>query len=128
MIVMALALVSTACAKHEFSGESNDEKSMTITAVNAAADDYFMSGTLEVDEGESIKIAPDLEKGSIKLEFVSAEGNDNIDELPELDGEAVVTANVSGTQEQAYGGSTGSFMVKATVTEKATGTVEITIE
>lgn len=126
--VLAMTLVMTACSTHEFSGSSNDEKTMTITAKNADAGDFFMTGSLVVDEGETIKITPALEKGSVKLEFISAEGNDSIDELPELDGEAIVTANVSGTEEQGYGGATGSFMVKATVTEKATGTIDIIIE
>lgn len=126
--VMALTLFMTACGGYEFSGSSTDEKSMTITAKNADADDYFLTGTLVVDEGQMIKIAPSLEKGGVRLEFIRAEGEGNIDELPELDGEAVVTANVTGTEEQGYGGATGSFMVKATVTEKATGTIDITIE
>lgn len=126
--VMAMALVTTACGKHEFSGSVNDEKSMTVTATNADTDEFFMTGTLEVEKGETIKITPALEKGSVKLEFVSAEGNDDIDEIPEGDGAAVITADVSGTDAQEFTDAAGSFMVKATVTEKATGTIDIVVE
>ena len=101
---------------------------MTINAVKADKGDYFVTGTLVVDEGEQIAIDTDLEAGEITIEFISADGNENIDELPDTDAEATYTAYLSGTDSQSVSFGAGSFMIKSTVTEKATGTVNITVQ
>ena len=126
LAVSMLAMVS--CGKHEFSGQLDSDKNMTINAVNADKGDYFVTGTLVVDEGEEIAIDTALEKGEITLEFIGSEDEGNIDELPEVDGEATYTAYLSGTDSQAVSFGAGSFMIKPTVTEKATGTVTITVQ
>ena len=61
------------------------------------------------------------------IEFISAEGMDNPDELPELDGEAQYTAFISGTNAQKVSMPSGSYMIKVTVTDKATGSVAINV-
>lgn len=126
LAVLMLAMVS--CGKHEFSGNVESDKNMTINAVNADKGDYFVTGTLVVDEGEEIAIDTALEKGEITLEFIGSEGEGNIDELPEVDSDATYTAYLSGTDSQAASFGAGSFMVKPTVTDKATGTVTITVQ
>ncbi|MBQ6439433.1 MAG: hypothetical protein IJJ06_04740 [Mogibacterium sp.] len=126
LAVSMLAMVS--CAKHEFSGSVESDKNMTINAVNADKGDYFVTGTLVVDEGEEIAIDTALEKGEITLEFIGSEDEGNIDELPEVDGDATYTAYLSGTDSQSVSFGAGSFMVKPTVTDKATGTVTITVQ
>ena len=126
LAVSMLAMVS--CVKSEFSGQVDDEKNMTITAVKADKGAYFVTGTLVVEGGEQIAMNTNLEKGEITLEFISAEGNENIEELPEVDGEATYTANLSGTNSQAVSFGSGSFMIKATVSDKATGTIDITVQ
>lgn len=126
LAVSMLAMVS--CGKHEFSGNMDDEKNMTITAVNADKGDYFATGTLVVEDGEQVSIDTALEKGEITVEFIASEGEQNIDELPELDGDATYTAYLSGTNSQAVSFGAGSFMIKPTVTDKATGTVTITVQ
>ena len=126
LTVSMLAMVS--CGTHEFSGSIDDDKNMTINAVNADTGDYFATGTLVVEEGEEVAIDTKLEKGEITVEFIGAEGESNIDELPELDGEATYTAYLSGTNSQAVSFGAGSFMIKPTVTDKATGTVTITVQ
>ena len=118
----------TSCSKHEFSGQTDGDKNMTINAVNADKGDYFVTGTLVVDEGEEVAIDTQLEKGEITVEFIAAEGEGSIDELPELDGDATYTAYLSGTNSQTVSIGAGSFMIKPTVTEKATGTVTITVQ
>ena len=117
----------TSCSKHEFSGQTDGDKNMTINAVNADKGDYFVTGTLVVDEGEEVAIDTQLEKGEITVEFIAAEGEGSIDELPELDGDATYTAYLSGTNSQTVSIGAGSFMIKPTVTDKATGTVSITV-
>ncbi len=118
----------TSCSKHEFSGQTDGDKNMTINAVNADKGDYFVTGTLVVDEGEEVAIDTQLEKGEITVEFIAAEGEGSIDELPELDGDATYTAYLSGTNSQTVSIGAGSFMIKPTVTDKATGTVSISVQ
>ena len=118
----------TSCSKHEFSGQTDGDKNMTINAVNADKGDYFVTGTLVVDEGEEVAIDTQLEKGETTVEFIAAEGEGSIDELPELDGDATYTAYLSGTNSQTVSIGAGSFMIKPTVTDKATGTVSITVQ
>ena len=126
LAVSMFAMVS--CSKHEFSGQVDSDKSMTINAVNADKGDYFATGSLVVDEGEEVVIDSKLEKGEITVEFIGSEGEGNIDELPDMNGEATYTANLSGTDSQTVSFGTGSFMIKPTVTDKATGTVTITVQ
>lgn len=132
MIAFALSLFSvftlSACGKAEFSGVVNTEKSMTVEAKNASREDFFMTGDLEVAEGEQIAVNSGLEKGCIRIEIIRMEGNDNIDELPNLDGEPVITMNASGTDQQVCGVQPGEYMVRATCVEKATGTVVIEVK
>lgn len=129
VMMLALAMIMMAsCAKSEFSGDVTDEKNMTITAKNADEGDFFVTGTLAVGEDEQIAIDSALEKGEITIEFISAEGNDNIEELPELDREAAYTAFISGESAQSVSFGAGEFMIKPTVTGKATGTVTITVK
>ena len=126
LAVSMLAMVS--CGKHEFSGNLDDDKNMTINAVNADKGDYFATGTLVVEDGEQVSIDTALDKGEITVEFIASEGEESIDELPELDGEATYTAYLSVTNSQAVSFGAGSFMIKPTVTDKATGTVTITVQ
>ena len=129
LIVLTVSMIAmTSCGKSEFGGESVDDKHMTINAVKADTGDFFVTGSLEVEEGEQIAIDTKLESGEITVEFISAEGMDNPDEVPDLEGEATYTAYLSGTNQQAVSFGAGSFMIKPTVTEKATGTIDITVE
>ena len=132
IIVVAVLAVSmlamTSCGKSEFSNSVKDEKNMTITAKRAETGDYFMIGTLEVEEGEQVTIDTDLKSGSITMRFLGSGGGDNIEELPETDGDAIYTAYLEGTDSQTVSFGTGSFMIMPTVTEKATGTITITVQ
>lgn len=131
IIVVAMLAVSmlamTSCGKSEFSGSVDDDKNMTINAVKAADGDYFVTGSLVVDEGEEVAINSNLESGAITVEFISSEGEQSDEELPDINGEATYTAFLEGTNSQAVSFGTGTFMIKPTVTEKATGTITITV-
>ena len=127
--ILALSMLTmVSCGKYEFSGQMDDDKNMTIKAVNADTGDYFVTGTLVVEEGEEIAIDTKLDKGEITVEFIASEDEESIDELPELDGDAAYTAYLSGTNSQAVSFGAGSFMIKPTVTDKASGTVTITVQ
>lgn len=127
MVLTASMLTMVSCGKSELSGEVIDDKSMTVTASKADTGDYFVTGSLEIEEGEQLSIEPNLESGEMTIEFISAEGMDNPDELPELDGEAQYTAFISGTNAQKVSMPSGSYMIKVTVTDKATGSVAINV-
>ncbi|MBR2390710.1 MAG: hypothetical protein IKA94_07950 [Mogibacterium sp.] len=129
LVVLTVSMIAmTSCGKSELSGQIDGDKNMTINAVKADKGEFFLSGSLEVEEGEQIVIDTNLEAGEITLEFIASEGSGNIDELPDTDAEATYTAYLSGTDSQTVSFGAGSFMVKPTVTEKATGTVEITVQ
>lgn len=127
MVLTASMLTMVSCGKSELSGEIIDDKSMAVTASKADTGDYFVTGSLEIEEGEQLSIEPNLESGEMTIEFISAEGMDNPDELPELDGEAQYTAFISGTNAQKVSMPSGSYMIKVTVTDKATGSVTINV-
>ena len=127
--VLAVSMLAmTSCGKKEFSGSVEDDKNMTITAVKADAGDYFATGSLVVEEGEEITIDSDLESGAITVEFLGSSEEQSAEELPEMDGEATYTAFLEGTNTQSVSFGAGTFMIKPTVTEKATGTIKITVQ
>ena len=127
IVLAATMLAMVSCGKSELTGETIDDKSMTITASRADTGDFFATGSLVFEEGEQLSIEPNLESGEMTIEFISAEGMDNPDELPELDGEAQYTAFISGTNAQKVSMPSGSYMIKVTVTDKATGSVAINV-
>ncbi len=123
-------LLMTACGKGsvEFACTDSTEKMMSFEADNADKGGMVMTGSLEVSEGEEIVITTALKKGILKLEFISSEGMKDIDHAPEVDKEALMTAEVSGTGTQNYEIAPGSYLVRVTVTEKVSGTVKVTVE
>ena len=129
VIVLALLTMTiAACGKSEFKVDGNTEKQMTITARNAEKDAFFMVGSLEVDDGEQIVITSGLDKGSIKVEIVEQTETESAERLPDLDGEAVITGNVVRTDVVSGTIPAGSYLLRATCLEKATGTVQIEVK
>ena len=98
--VIILLMLLTACGKSEFGVTENTGKCMTITAVNADKDDFFIIGSLEVAEGEEITAAADLTKGSIRVEIFKWADEQNADKLPtaDKDAETIITANLRSTE------------------------------
>ena len=129
IIVLALAMLTlTACGKSEFGVSENTGKQMTITAQKADRDAFFMVGVLEVDDGEQIVITSSLTKGAIRVEIVGETEEQSIDELPDMDGEAIITADLKSTDGASGTVPAGSYMLRATCLEKATGTVQIEVK
>ena len=126
--VLAMSMLAmSSCAKQEFGVTDNTEKAMTITAKNAEKDTMFMVGSLEVEEGEQVSISSDLESGSVKVEIIPGADDQSIDELPDMDGEAVITAEVGPGAGSSGTLDPGSYMLRATVVEKATGTIQVDV-
>ena len=127
IMVMVLALMLTGCGKSEFTMTENTGKLMSIKAENAGRDDFFMVGSLEVADGEQIVITSELAKGTIRVEIIGTPEEQSIDELPDTDGEPTITANAHGSDQVSGTVPAGSYMLKATCLEKATGTVRIEV-
>lgn len=129
-VAIGLALLSlTACGTYEFSGDTEESgKLATITAVNAGKDDFFVGGSLEVADGEEIVMTPSLTKGSIRVELFEAPGEQSAEEIPELNDEANIAADLSGTDSASYPAPAGTYLLKASCLEKADGTVQIEVK
>ncbi len=122
-----LALTLAACGRTAFGVSENTGKRMTINAERADKDDFFMLGTLEVDEGEQVEITANLTKGAIRVELIGTPAEQSIDELPDMDGEPQLTADLDTTESTSYTLPAGDYLLRATCLEKATGTVQIEV-
>ena len=120
-------LTLTACGTSEFGMTENTEKRMVITAERAAKDDFFLVGSLKVDEGEQITISSDLEKGSVRVEILRWGEEQDADTLPETGGEATLTANLHAADGASGTVEPGNYSLKAVCLEKATGTVTVEV-
>ena len=128
VLALALALLLTACGASEFGVIQNDPDRIVISAENAEKDAFFVTGTLEVAEGQQIVAAADLEKGSIRVEIYAApEGEESVSELTEL-GDALLTGDLKADERFEGGMAAGSYLVKAICLNRATGSVEITVQ
>ena len=126
--IMILAVMALTACGGTLSIDCSNEKAVHVEAKNADKDDWVVTGSLTVEEGETISFTANMEQGEIKLELFGTAEEQSIDELPEEPaGEAVATFVASGMDSMsATNAAAGSYMIKATVTEKATGTVDIT--
>ena len=130
-VILALALSAlllAACGKSEFGVIQNDPDRIVISAENADKDAFFVTGTLEVAENQQIVAAADLEKGSIRVEIYAAPENvETVSELTDL-GDAILTGNLGVGESVSGTVDAGSYLVKAICLEKATGSVEVTVQ
>ncbi len=125
MLVLA-ALTLTACGKTEFTVIVDNDKRMLISAEKAEKDKTFTVGTLEVEDGEQIMVTADLSKGSIRVEILKAPEALSADAVP--DGDVILTANLKTTEGASATFPAGSFLLRATCLEKATGTVLVEVK
>ena len=128
LILSSLLMLLAACGKSAFGISENTGKQMTLTAENAAKDSFFIAGLLEADDGEEIVITSALKKGSIRVEIVAIPEEQSIDTLPSMDGEALLTADLHGTEEVSGTLPAGSYQLRAACLEKASGTVQIQVK
>lgn len=129
--VMLMAVLVTglcACNKVNLSGDVKDDKHMEIVADGAAKGDYIVSGGLVVEDGEQIVMDYALEKGKIELAFIKETEEQSSEELPDADAEPELKTEVSGTAGGSGVVPSGTYMVKVTCTEKAKGTVNLSVE
>ena len=122
------SLAMTSCTRSEFGMAGESEKLITVSAENADVDASSTLGGMEVAEGEKIVMTASLDSGTVKIEVYKGPDDQNIDEIPEPEGEPVMTFNAGGEESLSGTVEAGYYFVKATVTEKATGTVRIEVE
>ena len=128
-VVLAVsALLFAGCGKSQFGLTENTEKRMVLTAQNADKGDFFMVGTLVVDEGEQIVIASDLSKGSIRVEMIESPASQSAEDMLEFSGNTIITADLNTTEGASGTVPAGDYMLKATCLEKASGTVTIEVK
>ena len=126
--VFAMAMFMTSCQSSDFGIVNNDDNSLSITSENAGDDMSSTSGNLEVTDEDEIVVTPALESGEITIEFLDASGLDDPEEVPDVDSlEAMATVTVSGNEETVVGVKAGSYLVRATGGDKATGTVDVKV-
>ena len=126
--VLILVLTLTACGKSEFGVSENTGKQMTVMAQNADKDAFFMVGSLDVADGEQIVITSKLTKGSVRVEIVAASEKQSIDKLPDMNGEAIITADLESGESVSGTVAAGSYLLRATCLKKATGTIQIEVK
>ena len=128
IVILILMLTLTACGKSEFGVSENTGKQMTVTAQNADKDAFFVVGSLDVADGEQIVITSKLTKGSVRVEIVAASEKQSIDKLPDMNGEAIITADLESGESVSGTVAAGSYHLRATCLEKATGTILIEVK
>ena len=125
-VMLMASMLLTGCGKSEFSCDTENPKDIVINAQKAEKDAFFLSGSLEVAKGEQIVIEPALEKGSVKVDLILEAEEQDIEEDPDTDAEATYEFEVSGDEAQTVEApKTGFYQIRATVTDKATGTINV---
>ena len=127
-LLALLMLTLTACGRSSFGLSENGDKRMVITAENASKDALFMVGSLEVEEGEQVTLRAELTKGEIMVEIVGTPAEQSIDELPDVNAEAVLMAKLRDNEGASGTLPAGSYLLRATCLARATGTVVIEVE
>lgn len=126
VLMMVAAFALTGCGSGEFKCDASDEKNVVITADKAAKDSFFLSGSLEVGEDEMIVVEPSLGKGTVTIGLIRDLEEQSIDDVPDTDAKPAYEFDISGDEVKTIKApSKGSYSIKATVKEKATGTITI---
>lgn len=125
-VLTAAGLIAlTSCTTSDFSFSGESEKLLKVNAKNASAGTESTLGGLDVEEGERILITSELESGTVRIEVYAGPEEQSADELPEPEGDPVMTFDAAGTESMSGTVDAGYYFVRASVTEKATGTVDI---
>ena len=89
-VLLLSSLSFSGCGKKELVVTENTGKLIVIEAKRASEGNFFVTGTLEVADGEKIAITSGLKKGEIKIEILSLDGLDDSSTVPDLNGAGVI--------------------------------------
>ena len=129
-ILMTLAACMTGCrgGKPSMSMEIIDEKSAQIVLNNADPDDFMLSGTIEIENGESLEITPEIRDGSeVSIELIAASENQSPDKAPEI-GEADFDVIINSNDTISSVVDPGSYMLKVTALSRSDGTISLGVQ
>jgi len=112
----------------QFGVIENTEKKMVISSENADKDDMIMTGGLEVGEGETVTVTSELTKGEVRVELFAQPEEQSIEEVAYPEGDPILTSNLKPGESASAEMTAGSYMVRATCLEKASGTVQIEVK
>ena len=131
--VAAFVLIMAGCGKveetsSEMSLNMSNEKNAVITLDKSSKDLAATSGTFVVDDGEQLLVEPALTGDSKILISFIASPDEGIDQLPDVEGDSVLDLEVDGTDSFNCYVDPGSYMLKVTVLNEATGTVTLSAE
>lgn len=136
-LMFAMTMMFAGCGGAGLSMDLSDETTCVINLDKADADDFAMSGTLEVGKAGKISVDQAIEgDGEVSVQFISTAGTDALDENAseeELQ-DAINTDNaaleikLAGTSQETYELDQGSYYVNVTVLKKASGTATIKAE
>ncbi|MBQ9060655.1 MAG: hypothetical protein IJ128_05895 [Firmicutes bacterium] len=131
LVLIGLIAVLAGCGSGNFGVRVNEDLNIEITAEDAAVDSAGSAGTFTVGEGQSAVIEPSLDQGTILIQIIPFEGASDADlnvEEAAAGADPAMEAEVTGTDPLPCELAAGDYMVTATVTEKANGTVLIRTE
>ena len=129
-ILMTLAACMTGCrgGKPSMSMEIIDEKSAQIVLNNADPDDFMLSGTIEIENGESLEITPEIKDGSeVSIELLAVSENQSPDKAPEI-GEADFDVIINSNDTISSVVDPGSYMLKVTALSRSDGTISLEVQ
>ena len=129
-ILMTLAACMTGCrgGKPSMSMEIIDEKSAQIVLNNADPDDFMLSGTIEIENGESLEITPEIKDGSeVSIELLEVSENQSPDKAPEI-GEADFDVIINSNDMISSVVDPGSYMLKVTALSRSDGTISMEVQ
>lgn len=129
-IIASVMLLSVmACGrteKSEFTAFQVGEKILLVSAENAEKGVFLTTDPIRIEKGELVDISADLEGGEIRIEMIRVpEGLDTGNTADSGEGETVITVNLHKTDRTSGTVTEGTYIVKATCLEKATGQIRI---
>ena len=127
VMIAACMLVMAACGS-SFGMWSEESKVVTIDAEKANEGSTYTSDTIRVDEGEGIVMTSEVEVGEISVEVFQGTHDEISDDEEEPAGEPVMTMNAGKGDAVSGTVPAGDYFVRATVTEKATGSVRVEVK
>ena len=128
-VLMILAMCMAGCGDRTptLAMDITDEKTAQIVLTKADPDDFVLAGTIEIENGESLEITPEIEDGSeVSIELIAEAENQSADKLPEIgeaDFEVILNSNDTITSVV----DPGSYMLRVTALSKSNGTISLQV-
>lgn len=125
-VVLLLVMACGRTEKSEFTAFRAGEKILLVSAENAEKGVSLTTDPIRIEKGELVDISADLEGGEIRIEMIRVpEGLDTGNTADPEEGGTVMKADLHKTDRASGTVEEGTYFVKATCLEKATGQIQI---